>query len=404
MSSPPSGSASGSGKGRSSAVENIPEMVGLDKDNVDKLLTSQEYITPISLKLLESDDADEEDLNARYLDLVLLRVINPASSGGNVNIYKKQKTGSQSTVKYTRLFLLKIHAPLYPDQNKRLVYMFVNRTSNRTIWNNNINNRDNGNITIGCFFRVISPSPIIDFLRNEVPVLLTNNPLILLKPPLVMIPVPMTDRIESNESLGFVLIKCSVTSMQHTVIATKCGGCFCDRQRVMDWMNVKGCGCYGMSAFMTNLAINHAIKVKNDDQEKPLKMTGFSSQKFNQLFMTGEIPIHCKVAVFELTEAFFKLSKCIKKCLAFINLNGGFIVLGWYKRGEINDASIVEADAVENAGNDYATKNSSGEKVGGSICYHFVHIRPFNPDFVDKKSKLSQDLYKLKYNVCDIKE
>ena len=379
--------------------ENIPKMVGYDKDNVEKLLPSQEYITPISLKVLESDDADEEELNLRYLDLVLLRVINPAPTGGNVSTFKKQKTGSQTTVKYTRLFLMKIHSPSNPDQNKRLVYMFVNRISNTTIWNHNFNNRDNGNITIGSFFRVISPSPIDDYLSSEIPVLLTNNPLILLKTPLVMIPVLMNDSIGSNESLAFVLIKCSVTSLQQTVIATKCHGCFCDRQRVMDWMNVKGCGCYGMSSFMTNLAINQVIKVDHDNQKKPLKMTGFSSQKFNQLFMTGEIPIHCKVAVFQLTTDFFKLSSCIKKCLAFINQHGGFIVLGWYKRGEINDASLVEVAVNENPGQ----KVMNVGKVEGGICYHFVHLFPFNPDFHDEKSKLSKELAKLKFNVSEIK-
>ena len=168
----------------SDSGETIPEMVGFDKDNADKLSVVSLRMEPISLKVLEGDDADEEKLNFRYLDLVLLRVINPSSPSANVAIYKRLKTESQSNVKYTRLFLLKIHSPAIVDQNNRLVYVFVSRTSNLTIWNHNVTNRDNGNVSIGCFLRVVSPSPIVEYMRGEIPVMVTNNPLILLKPPI----------------------------------------------------------------------------------------------------------------------------------------------------------------------------------------------------------------------------
>ena len=168
----------------SDSGETIPEMVGFDKDNADKLSVVSLRMEPISLKVLEGDDADEEKLNFRYLDLVLLRVINPSSQSGNVAIYKRLKTESQSNVKYTRLFLLKIHSPAIVDQNNRLVYVFVSRTSNLTIWDHNMSNRDNGNVSIGRFLRVVSPSPIVEYMRGEIPVMVTNNPLILLKPPI----------------------------------------------------------------------------------------------------------------------------------------------------------------------------------------------------------------------------
>ena len=194
-----------------------------------------------------------------------------------------------------------------------------------------------------------------------------------------MIPVPMKDNIKSNESGAFILTKCVVKSLQQHIITTKCNGYFRDRQRVKDWMNVKGCGCYGMSTSSTSLAIEQVIKVR-DDTQKVLKMSGFSSLKFNKVFMTGGIPFFCKVAVFQMTTTFYDIIECMEKCLNYINENGGFTVFGWYKRGEINDATMVEAAASDPSG-DVRNKANVEKVASGDISYHFVHIRPTNPDF-----------------------
>lgn len=63
----------------------------------------------------------------------------------------------------------------------------------------------------------------------------------------------------------------------------------------------------------------------------------------------------------DYTDAYFKLEKCIQAIIEFINLNGGFTVIGWYKRGEINDVS---------------NEDSQNEVESSEVGYHIVHIQP----------------------------
>ena len=78
--------------------------------------------------------------------------------------------------------------------------------------------------------------------------------------------------------------------------------------------------------------------------------------------------------------------------MEFINQKGGFTVIGWYKRGEINDMS-----------ND----DSNNEVESSEIGYHIVCIYPTDkklltsPDLLEKKMispPLTTDII-----ICDVK-
>ena len=62
----------------------------------------------------------------------------------------------------------------------------------------------------------------------------------------------------------------------------------CDRQRISDWNNSKGCECYGMAPNSSGLAIQHAITVNVDGET--FKMDEFSSKKFSSLYFNDDIP------------------------------------------------------------------------------------------------------------------
>ena len=42
-----------------------------------------------------------------------------------------------------------------------------------------------------------------------------------------------------------------------------------------------------------------------------------------------------------MTNAFFDILTCIDNVVEYINDNGGFTVMGWYKHGVINDRTLV---------------------------------------------------------------
>jgi hypothetical protein len=101
-------------------------------------------------------------------------------------------------------------------------------------------------------------------------------------------------------------------------------------------MNIKGCGCYCMNPNSTSLVIQHAISITTVLSEE-LTMEEFSSSKFMQLYLNGEIPGTCKLYMLQMTKAAMNLHITIENCIHLINQNGGFTIIGLYKRGSIND-------------------------------------------------------------------
>ena len=358
--------------------------------------------TEISLTKLEHDDADKEKLNKRYIDLILLRIIIPTGTNvGNLSIYKRQKIGEATTIQYSRLYLLKVHSTKYVKESNRVVYMFITKNSNKLMWQLNVSNRDNGNLSVGSFLRVVGPSPIEKYMSGDIPVLVTKNPVLILKSPLVMISTQVKEKIASNVSHGFVLVGCQVESMQQDVVSTSCSGRMCDRQRVNDWYGIKGCGCFGMSGNATSLVVQHVIIMQHGSRE--IKMKDFSSIKFNSLFMDGDFPFKCKEHMFKMTTAYVELTECMEKCIEYVNSNGGFTVVGWYRRGEISDQTMVEVSTLNDTGKPYDVPKI-GKNDASDITYHIVSIKPTKHEFMDDSKNLFQGLKQMKYKVADFQE
>ena len=70
-------------------------------------------------------------------------------------------------------------------------------------------------------------------------------------------------------------------------------------------------------------------------------MNDFSSTKFSQIYLSNRIPADTRESSLQFTDAFFTLESTVDQVIDFINENGGFTVFGWYKRGIINDTSLV---------------------------------------------------------------
>ena len=91
----------------------------------------------------------------------------------------------------------------------------------------------------------------------------------------------------------------------------------------------------------------------------------------------------------------------LENCIQFINDNSGLNVVGWYKRGVINDKNII---ALNNAkGRNTAAKYNTNKEYmhvdSGEISYHIVSINPTNHAFLDPTSQLGRYLGSLKFYV-----
>ena len=381
------------------------EMLPFDEQLANHVLFTSPNFSEVSLTVLKADDAIRNRLNFKFIDLQLLRIITSNQSAANV--YSRKRTNNNNmTIKFSRLILCRVHSLNSPEDNGKLVYMMEARNQNMNLWTKNIQLRDNGAISIGSFIRVPCPMPIQQYMRCDIPLLTSPLPAILLKTPR-MNTHPLNNEIESNTSLGFIYRGAIVTIQFSSFLKTSCSGLLCDRQRVSDWNGSKGCGCYGMCPNSSSLVAQHAIEVRTVTGGD-LFMSDFSSMKFSKLYLKKEIPGSCKLYSLQLTQASIDLFEAAENCIQLINNNGGFVVVGWYKRGQITDKSLIAArnlNGLNGGGNIGNNNNNNQEDMyvdSGEISYHIVQVIPTNEDFLDKNSALGMQLEDLKFDVRDI--
>ena len=399
-----------SGASSSGTTENVTGSTGVAMEafNIEQQdhPVFKEGYEEITLKSLESKNAIGMKLNFKYIDLLLVRIISPNRRNGTpivASTYKRNKVSNvESQVSYDRLYLFKVHSNNHVKQNQKLVYIFLSKTINEGLWGKCLQYRDNGKLTVGNFIRVPSPMPIKNYMNGDIPMLFTYNPVYLLKAPKVMISIPIDQQIKGNKSGGFVHSNVTVNSLHQFVKQTTCSGCHCDRQRISEWMHVKGCGCFVHGSTKTSMIIGHYIQVDVTAKEQ-LTTESFTSLKFNALFLSGEVPFSSSINRLQDTNTFSDMVGAMEKCLNHINTNEGFTVYGWYKRGEISDKTMVEAVNLGTmVGNEKRVELNNNKTDSSEISYHIVHIKPSHQDYYDPATQMYKDLKKLKYDITSI--
>ena len=90
----------------------------------------------------------------------------------------------------------------------------------------------------------------------------------------------------------------------------------------------------------------------------------------------------------QLTDASMKLFEALDTWITLINNNSGFEIFIWYKRGCINDESIIDSKRLNTGAsrNTNTNYNNNEEDFQVDLCnvsYYIVHITPINRDFLD---------------------
>ena len=112
----------------------------------------------------------------------------------------------------------------------------------------------------------------------------------------------------------------------------------------------------------------HQVTVSKGDTVI-LTMNDFSSLQFSSLYMKDDFKSTIRFNLLDYTPAYFSLQEAADNVVEYINTNGGFTVIGWYKRGEINDVS-----------ND----DNQNEVESSEIGYHIVYMFPTNRVIVNR--------------------
>ena len=83
------------------------------------------------------------------------------------------------------------------------------------------------------------------------------------------------------------------------------------------------------------------------------------------------------------TDSMVDLMTCIDNVVDHVNVNGGFTVVGWHKRGQINDQSAS------------GDTNEAQTIQAGDVTYHMVSVEPTD----DTLTHAHPDLTALKFRV-----
>ena len=95
-----------------------------------------------------------------------------------------------------------------------------------------------------------------------------------------------------------------------------------------------------------------------------------------------------RVSIMHMSDDYWYIEDVIEKLVKNINVNDGWIVVGWYKRGVINDRNVIECLSNKNMNNN--TSNVNTEVSTSEFSYHIVHMIPINLNMVQNGTPINQ--------------
>ena len=116
-----------------------------------------------------------------------------------------------------------------------------------------------------------------------------------------------------------------------------------------------------MKSRIANAAVVCEIVLTDMNGNTIFEAVDFSSLKFKDLYMKNALSRNIPANYFDDYEKIIELDNAVTRIVTFINNNNGFVVIGWYKRGEIEDRGSEEKEAT----------------AGNNMSIHPVSIYPY---------------------------
>jgi hypothetical protein len=201
-------------------------------------------------------------------------------------------------------------------------------------------------ISVGCRFAVKSPV-LIGMLKSGSYVIKTDRSLEVLTAPAI-VPRPLNPRNVQDSLRFFVLTGKKLLLHKKSMLIpyqSKCNGRACDRLQAATKPN-QPCGCWTQSSRCDTLAKNTVFKQDfffKDSNEDINQVTDFTSLKWSKfMFTDGQI-------LFERDDlqkdnVFHTLQVTWRKLVGHVNDNGGWTIIGWYKRATQTDEDKHETE------------------------------------------------------------
>lgn len=179
----------------------------------------------------------------------------------------------------------------------------------------------------------------------------------------------------SGSMHAFYMMSAKVTLLNITLHDTQCRGNTCD---AIDTMNTRVCGCFQNSdnyapvVMCLQLLITPPKDKGSTPQNfgEPFSCTAFTSKSFTRMcFKFPNMPSTVRSRHFSMRDN-KSLIKSVDKVLDEINRRGGWTVMGWLKRGRIEDEAHKNDENIK-----------KGDKIKSSnINHHLTMLEASNPD------------------------
>jgi len=374
------------------------KLILFDADDRDNRIVTRSPRLTIS-QLVEELPAN---LSEGHIDLMIMRSVTNGKRGEpayQVKYSNAKNRNQTNSTPYSRLILCKV---MNVEEPNHLVYIMVTKEYNRDIFDGIMHYRDNGVISIGSIVRMMYPGSIEIILKDDIPVIVTKSVLKPILYPKKIRTVRIKYNVESNVPLAFVLNNATLDVLNSWLAETSCNGYFCDKQCLKELvLSGRGCSCYAWPDNKTNMIAMHRIVIKSSDLMEDMKIDEFSSLKFSNLYQTKPFPASLKKSNMAFSAKFNQLKKSIKKNMKLINQNGGFTVIGWYKRGVIMDKTILQY--YDNASPEVKRylDREEAEVDSGKLTFHPVSIQPTDKRFTQAGNVFNNAL---KANLFDVSE
>lgn len=298
---------------------------------------------------------------AIYLQIVRIvsgSNIDPSGAKATSFTYYNKKHQQEKNGTYKRLILCMVFG------THQLVYLVENTGTNENLWSKSPQHRDSGVITIGTIFALLNPLPIKSELSN-IRMIETEGGVVIMRSPTSYKSVPIISNIAQNVTRGFVLNNKEIDILACSALKTRCSGLFCDKQRSYELKNSqKGCGCYSMISCLSSIVMKLSFGFDlNNSSDEIIEIEHFCSLQFMRLFLSDALPHSTQRNMLDGNEVLDDVFDALDNIFNYININGGFTIIGWYKLGNKSDAS---------------NNDSINHELTGKMNYHVTNLYPTN--------------------------
>ena len=234
------------------------------------------------------------------------------------------------------------------------------------------------NICIGDTLLVREPNNITNYISEGIPIIETMLPFKFLKK---HARINKSIKVHKSITIQHFFMYQEVTAVQFnkaTFAKSSCNNILCDRQRPYE--ENFNCGCFSIGTRNASSAytIDFNLIFTPEESQSFQTMQHFRSNRTTLLFLTKPLPTSLNEDVFTADEPMKALRKAVKIITDIVNQNGGWDIIGWYKRGIITDH---ESD-----------RKTSSEKLLLHIAYIMPHFHQLIQD--TEEHKLNPDTMK----------